>query len=117
MIICFTGTRHGLSPTQRRALRIWLPRLQGSKFLHGDAVGADKQAAHLAGEFFDANMIFALPAGKDPLVRNRRMVKAASLLVAAPFTDQEQLRSGTWATVRYARKKGIPVLMLSRGDY
>lgn len=30
-------------------------------------------------------------------------------MLAAPATDQEILRSGTWAAVRYARKVGVPV--------
>jgi hypothetical protein len=34
--------------------------------------------------------------------------------VACPRTDQEQRRSGTWATVRYARKVGKPVLIIGR---
>jgi hypothetical protein len=50
-----------------------------------------------------------------PLVRNHHIVNAAEVLVAAPHVDAEELRSGTWATIRYARAKGIPVVMLSRG--
>ena len=50
-----------------------------------------------------------------PLVRNHHIVDAVQMLLAAPHTDIEELRSGTWATIRYARLKGIPVVMLSRG--
>lgn len=50
-----------------------------------------------------------------PLVRNHHIVNAVSVLLAAPHTDIEELRSGTWATIRYARTKGIPIVMLSRG--
>lgn len=50
-----------------------------------------------------------------PLVRNRNIVAACDVLIAAPETDKEQQRSGTWATVRYARAAGKPVVMLSRG--
>jgi hypothetical protein len=50
-----------------------------------------------------------------PLVRNHHIVDAVAVLLAAPHTDREEQRSGTWATVRYARTKGIPVVMLSRG--
>lgn len=54
------------------------------------------------------------PAGDDPLARNRRIVAAVDVLIAAPETDREELRSGTWATIRYARAAGKPVVMLSR---
>jgi hypothetical protein len=37
------------------------------------------------------------------LVRNRHIVDASSVLIATPKGDEE-LRSGTWSTVRYARK-------------
>jgi hypothetical protein len=39
-----------------------------------------------------------------PLERNHRMVDDCIALLAAPSSRREELRSGTWATVRYARK-------------
>ena len=39
-----------------------------------------------------------------PLVRNHKIVGAVHLLIATPKTDKEELRSGTWATIRYAKK-------------
>lgn len=36
--------------------------------------------------------------------RNDALVAACDLLLAYPRTDREQLRSGTWATIRRARK-------------
>jgi predicted Rossmann fold nucleotide-binding protein DprA/Smf involved in DNA uptake len=46
---------------------------------------------------------------KAPLDRNRDIVDAAAVLIAAPKEMTETLRSGTWATVRYARKQGKQV--------
>jgi hypothetical protein len=40
---------------------------------------------------------------KPYLTRNRDIVQASSILVAAPKSD-EIVRSGTWSTVRYARQ-------------
>ena len=37
---------------------------------------------------------------------------ATDTLVAAPKEDEEVVRSGTWATVRYARKAGRVVLVV-----
>ncbi len=42
------------------------------------------------------------------LERNHRIVDNTILLIAAPLTSYEQLRSGTWATVRWAAKRGKP---------
>jgi hypothetical protein len=47
-----------------------------------------------------------------PLVRNRNIVDECDLLIAAPKRRAEERRSGTWATVRYARKVGRPTLMV-----
>jgi len=41
---------------------------------------------------------------RPPLVRNRDIVDATDMLIAAPATRKEVLRSGTWATIRYAKK-------------
>ena len=38
------------------------------------------------------------------LIRNKEIVKATECLIAAPAEAVEQLRSGTWSTVRYARR-------------
>lgn len=41
---------------------------------------------------------------QPPLARNRVMVAECSIVIAAPAQGVEVLRSGTWATVRYARE-------------
>ncbi len=40
---------------------------------------------------------------EPPLVRNHKIVDGCDFLIAAPH-GPEILRSGTWATIRYARK-------------
>jgi hypothetical protein len=49
-----------------------------------------------------------LAAPKPYLMRNKDIVDQTSILVAAPKGPEEK-RSGTWATVRYARKLGRPI--------
>lgn len=141
MIIGFTGTRKGMSERQLDQLAFMLGcfLVPGSssrgEFHQGGAKGADKQARMLA-----RNMGFEVkwhpcpgvsledvldeePLAKHetwrevfpPLQRNRNIVRDVDILVATPFTDDEELRSGTWATIRYARDKVIPVVMLPRG--
>lgn len=116
----FTGTRQGLSLPQSQTLREILGRLYLSPAsLHfGDCIGADKEAAAIAisegyslhshpsdidevRAFVPADII---EASLPPLIRNRVIVDASLVLVACPSGKVEQLRSGTWATVRYARK-------------
>jgi hypothetical protein len=52
-----------------------------------------------------------LPA-KDYIPRNHDIVDAVALLIAAPHTEHEVLRSGTWATFRYARKIECPIYLI-----
>lgn len=118
--IGFTGTRKGMSAHQQRLfewlLRALAPgRLSGGEreFHHGAAYGADTQAALIAARF-DGVRIVPHPAGKDPLKRNREIVAQCDLLIAAPHTDVEVLRSGTWYTVRRAREAGKPYVVLPR---
>lgn len=122
MVIGFTGTRTGMSYAQRQQFAQIFGLLMraaeqlgvGITFHHGAAAGADMQACALA-EHDGLVSIVAHPAGNDPLARNRDIVAESDMLIAAPLTDLEEVRSGTWATVRYARKAGKPVIMLSRG--
>lgn len=121
----FTGTRTGLTLEQRTNLRKELRQLRmngATVFHHGDCIGADAEAHDIAKALGFALEIHppsdpkaraykgccdALIHGVKPyLDRNCDIVDAAEVLVACPSTRAEQLRSGTWATVRYARKTG-----------
>lgn len=132
MNLGFTGTRKGMSGQQVRQLRellewwerAWLrgidddsedetPRLT---FRHGDARGADKQANRVVEAFAASFQIVRHPNKGNPLARNIPIVDGSDIMVAAPFTDVEELRgSGTWHAVRYARRVGKTVIMLARG--
>ncbi len=121
MRIGFTGTRKGMSPVQKDQLRMVLLALteanERHEFHHGAAEGADWEADAMTVSL-DRNIRrtrHEFDGDGSPLERNLRIVKASDILIAAPDTDKEQLRSGTWATVRYARKARKPVVMLSRG--
>jgi predicted Rossmann fold nucleotide-binding protein DprA/Smf involved in DNA uptake len=46
------------------------------------------------------------------LERNKDIVSESDFLIAAPDSKKERLRSGTWATVRHARKLGKRVMIL-----
>jgi hypothetical protein len=73
---------------------------------HGGAVGADRQAAEVA-DTLGIPVIEHLPAGRrgsDYLARNRIIVDLTTELIAVPRGMTEELRSGTWATIRYAHR-------------
>lgn len=87
---------------------------------HGDCVGWDeccykicayykiKTIAHPpdndALRAFTSSDVIAPP--KSYLERNKDIVNAVDYLIAAP-DGPERLRSGTWSTVRYAKRQGV----------
>jgi hypothetical protein len=120
MIVGFTGTRKGMTERQKDQLALMLRCFYGNvNTLHHGAgpedvrQKADIEAAAIAEEI--GYTCQPHPAGDDPLVRNRAIVAASDVLIAAPESDKEEPRSGTWATVRYARLAAKPVVHLSRG--
>lgn len=123
----FTGTRQGMTSGQRAELRELLMAFgQPGGFHHGDCIGADTEAGELArglgwklichpplSDFLRGNLssdVYWQP--KAYLERNKQIVEATPLLFAAPAERSEQLRSGTWSTVRYARKLSKVIYML-----
>ena len=89
-------------------------------FVDGDCPegGADQEARGLAAEL-GCVVRPRPPAGRSAalmLRRDREIVAESHVMIAAPRTDREELRSGTWATVRYARQALKPIVMLSRGS-
>ena len=111
----FTGTQQGMTPTQRMCTAILLS--QARELHHGDCIGADFDAHRIAIGL--ARVVVHPPinptkrawceganevlSAKPYLERNRDIVDACDILIAAPRTLIEEQRSGTWATIRYAR--------------
>ena len=125
----FTGTRHGMTDAQGQALETLLAsftNVQG--FHHGDCRGADAQAHALARTHGWAITLHppimsgcrafcpgstTTRAALHFLDRNHAIVRAADILIATPATVKEEERgSGTWATVRFARKQHKPIYII-----
>jgi hypothetical protein len=49
---------------------------------------------------------------KPPFERNEDIADMCDILIAAPKAATEVLRSGTWATIRHARRIGRQVVLL-----
>jgi hypothetical protein len=98
-------------------------------FNHGLCIGADEQAAAIADELGYYVVAFPGYSSKNPgsrlfrsefqgndetrpektcTARDRDIVNESDLMLGAPKTPEEQLRSGTWTTLRYAKKVGRP---------
>jgi hypothetical protein len=129
--IGFTGTQTGMTDAQRATLHRLLSdraRTGPAELHHGDCVGADAEA-HLIATRLQIPVVLHPPT--DPsrrafcapvqrsfpprpyLERNHGIVEATTVLVATPSTATERRRSGTWATVRYARKRGHSVIVVN----
>jgi len=59
--------------------------------------------------FYKSEFIFE---PKEYLKRNKDIVKSTDMLIAFPFTQFEVIRSGTWQTIRYARKLKKKILII-----
>lgn len=128
MILGFTGTRKGLTLLQRCTLEDLVASLEVTEFHHGLCIGADAFAHELVRRLHPAAEIHGhactlenqqaplkvdvLHVPKPPLERNRDIVAASRMMLATPGTNEEQLRSGTWATVRYARRAEKPLFLI-----
>lgn len=125
MIVGFSGTQDGMTQRQTERFAAELYALSGS-FHHGDCVGSDEQAHRIArgaGWWIVIHPPLkpskrawcvgdeVLPA-KPYIARNHDIVDATELLLATPRTMSETVRSGTWATVRYARRLRRPVIVI-----
>lgn len=128
MNVGFTASRDGITEKQKEALRriLWSYRRFGEvQFHHGDCVKGDEAGDAIAKEegcfrvihppinpvlraFCKGDVI--LPE-KDYISRNHDIVNATEILIACP-KGPERIQSGTWATIRYARKLGRKVIIL-----
>lgn len=130
MILGFTGTSEGMTEQQKESFLQIVTEEKPWEFHHGLCVGSDEQAHDIIREALSLCSIVGHPPTrknkyahrecnfmlepKDYLVRDKDIVAASDMLVATPLQDEEVLRSGTWATIRYARNKRIPIKIIQR---
>lgn len=134
--IGYTGTRQGMTIEQHAALcKIMLcyHKTEGAfRWHHGCCVGGDEQCHNLA-KIFDFKVRghppinTALMANLDGfestappeqyIPRNHKIVNETEILIATPHQVQEVQRSGTWATIRFAKKIGRRVVMIRPNGY
>lgn len=128
MKVSFTGTRKGMTETQKRLFRACLDRKEITEFCHGDCIGADEGAHNIAVSLktieikkrpcnLNSQRAFTkegtcLAEPEHPLDRNKKIVDDGDMLIACPGEQFEERRSGTWATVRYARKQGKRIIII-----
>jgi len=131
MHIGFTGTQKGMTDFQKKEVATILlfhkpffirgDKSKNFQAHHGDCIGADAEFEKLAKEYgFKTYAHPALDTGskraycksdvilpaKPALERNKDIVNKVNIMIATPKENHEVLRSGTWATIRYAKKSG-----------
>lgn len=127
----FTGTTQGMTNRQWQAFRSLIHTLKAElelkTFHHGDCVGADAQAHQVARSngfwivghppSYESKRAY-MPCDeyrqpKPYLARNHDIVDECYVMIATPKETEEIVRSGTWATIRYSRKKGRHLFILT----
>jgi hypothetical protein len=132
--IGFTGTRHGMTPPQRAAVAAILePLAEPGGFVahHGDCIGADAEFHDLCREL-PQSFIVVHPGPLDDLPnqagrvgderrlpvphmrRNKNIVMASTVMIAAPLEVAQQPYGGTWRTIEMTRKAKRPLAIVWR---
>lgn len=124
----FTGTRQGMTEAQRSTVIKLLSSKETHMAHHGGCIGADidfdticrdilsiptsvhpSNLKNQQGKWSYTNVVFP---EKPPLDRNKDIVDSVDFLVACPKGYIEEIRSGTWATIRYTRKVEKPLYIV-----
>lgn len=135
----FSGSRDGMTRSQKQAFIEWVARTPMSEWHYGCCRGADTEALWLLVELGGGGVIHAHPATlgptwdaknvvlpteediealgivmhepKHPLARNKDIVRSSDVLFAAPAPTSR----GTYATIDFARRMNIAVIEADAG--
>lgn len=132
--IGFTGNRYGLTKEQQTQIIGILNKYNNIIVLHGDCIGSDTDFHNLCIEYKKLNpttnlQIHIYPPTdaklrgfnlgdvifetKPYLKRNKNIVTNSDILIGCPVDkNNEQTRSGTWSTIRLARKLNKQIYLL-----
>ena len=132
--IGFTGNRYGLTSEQKDQIILILDKYDNMVVSHGDCVGSDTDFHNLCISYKNSHpnkkiridiyppnnpLLRAFNKGdllmveKPYLQRNLDIIKNSSILIACPIDkNKEELRSGTWSTIRKAIKEKLITYIL-----
>lgn len=128
MDIGFTGTRKGMTTAQKQSVSDYIKSLSLDAAHMGDCIGADADFYEIIRQHGDIRTVGHIPDNdslrtrlvydeemppQPYLKRNQDIVDDSDILIATPDSYTEVSRSGTWATIRYAKKRGIPVVIVN----
>jgi len=126
----FTGSRKEITRIQRSILQIFIENIKPKYFHHGDCVGADYAAHEIINHYIAFKVLVCIHPPDNPksraycrgyehisvpktyLQRNYDIVTETQILIACPDTKEEKVRSGTWATIRTARKYKKKIIII-----
>lgn len=124
--IGFTGTRHGMTLKQKFLVEDIIHQHFPWCVHLGDCVGADAEAHQICVRLgiktighpptIRKNRAFCkyykeLPP-RNFIARNHDIVDSCKMLLACPKGREEEARSGTWATIRYAQQIKKPYTII-----
>lgn len=121
-----TGSRDGMSDKAVEVFKEHLENADAIELHHGDCIGADKRAHDIATQLNmktvvhppSNNSMRAYCNGDEIrdemnyLDRNRCIVDESDMLIAFPSSKEEVMRSGTWSTIRYARRMNKRIIII-----
>jgi len=129
MKLGMSGSRNGITEAANEALTQFLNNHHILEAHHGDCVGADA-SFHERVEEKNIKIVIHPPnvttmrAYCKPstdgeirkeipyLTRNKNIVDSTDMLIAFPETKEEQWKSGTWSTIRYAKKTNKSIVII-----
>jgi hypothetical protein len=125
LVIGFTGSRDGMTESQKESVLKLLKLLKPKELRHGDCIGADTQCNELSTNLNipitihppDIDNLRSFCTGKledtkPYLERDRDIVDSCNILIAAPKEYTEKKGSGTWYTARYALSRHKPIAIV-----
>lgn len=126
MKLGMTGNRYRVSNEAQTKLIDFLNENKIIEVHHGDCLGADAVFHDICSNLKiktiihppDQDNLRAFCRGdvileaKKYLVRNKDIVNSTDALIAFPSTKKEIIRSGTWSTIRYAKKLNKKVIII-----
>lgn len=129
MIIGITGTR--FKPTKKQSVSLveLLKEYLPVEFHHGCCKGVDTIASKIVKKLNENTVIVGHPPDinrnvgnyvstynkpeLEYMARNKNIVKSSDIVIALPRTEYEEVRSGTWYTIRYARSKNKKLIVVN----